>query len=173
MTTVRVHVSRRDLVKFSLALAPRLTSNWILWAVLWAGVAGYWAYDHGLPRSGLDWTFLIVLPIVAATIGMFAALFVSLVGVLSASRESNGVLGEHVYTLKDDGFHETTRVNESLARWEGIREVRRTSAYILVQIAPGIGHVLPRRDFASETAFDEFWAELERRTGRGRLPISE
>jgi hypothetical protein len=72
------------------------------------------------------------------------------------------------YTLGEDGLEERTVANVTLIKWGGAWKVSRTPTYICVNIAPLLFHVLPRRCFATQQAYDEFWEGLQRLAPKAR-----
>jgi hypothetical protein len=168
MHTVLVTINRRDIALLSLSLLPRTRSTWIGLLVLAALIAGYLTYKHGIPQSPRSLGAFLIASIGGSVCGLASSFLLFLVQISIASRESNGVLGEHTYVLREDGLHEITAVNESVVKWVGLKEVMRTNAYIYIQIAPALFHVLPRRDFKDAAAYEEFWNALN--AGRARTP---
>ena len=82
----------------------------------------------------------------------------------------DGVLGRHTITLDEEGLREETEFNSSLHRWPGIRRPPIvTRRLVIVQIGPGMLHVIPAEAFASEESRREFVALLEQRRGGGGL----
>jgi hypothetical protein len=173
MTPIRVNIHRRDLVSLSLWLIPRHLSNYVAWVVLSLVIAAFLMYRRGVPETPRMAATLAFAAVIGGLGGIVIGCLLSFAQILVASRKSNGVLGEHTYTLRDDGLHESTAANESLVKWAGLKDVRRTPSYIYVQVAPGLFHVLPRRDFRSPTEFEEFWAALNARLGGTPNPSLE
>jgi hypothetical protein len=160
-SSVCVNIRRRDLVLLSLWLMPRHRSSYITWVVLALLIAAFLMYRHGIPETPYSAGVLVLASVLGGLGGIVIGCLLSLAQILVASRQSNGVLGKHTYTLRDDGLHEITEANETLAKWAGLRDVRRTPSYIYVETAPALFHVLPRRDFQSHEAFDDFWTALK------------
>jgi hypothetical protein len=130
-------------------------------------IAAVIVYGEGLPTGSRQWVVLAISMILGATGGLLAGFLISVLFIALSSRKSNGVLGEHIYTLQDDGLHERTDVNESLAKWAGITDIRRTRSFIFVQIAPWLYHIFPRRDFENPAAYDQFWVAISNFARRG------
>ena len=160
MTPIRVNIRRRDLLLLSLWLIPRHRSNYVAWAVLASIIAAFLVYRRGIPETARTAAVLAFASVIGGLGGIVIGCLLSFAQILVASRRSNGVLGEHTYTLRDDGLHESTEANESLVKWAGLKDVRRTPSYIYVQVAPGLFHVLPRRDFRSLAEYEDFWNAL-------------
>lgn len=167
MQTVRVNIRRRDLARVSLVMLPRLWSTRISWLTIAVLITGFLIYKQGIPATFPMVATLLLASFAGATGGIAAGFVFSLLQMAVLTRASNGVLGEHTFMLCDDGLHESTAVNESMVKWSGITAVDRTPSYIYIQVAPGLFHVLPRRDFESAAAYDEFWEALR---SRAKLP---
>lgn len=88
---------------------------------------------------------------------------VTILRVRNALRPGDGVLGEHVYELRDDGLHEQTSVNETLSSWTGIKSVDETRGYAFIGMQNGTFHVIPRSAFNSDEHANIFLSELKRR----------
>jgi hypothetical protein len=93
-----------------------------------------------------------------ATGGVLAGFLVSMIYVMFSSRRSNGVLGEHIYTLRDDGLpreHSCERVFGKVGRHKGL-------ANKVLYFHTGRPRILPRRNFDSPAVYDRFWASLKK-----------
>ena len=72
-----------------------------------------------------------------------------------------GVLGEHIYEIRPNGFFETTAFTGTLTKWAAIPRVARTSKTIIVQQSWWLFHIIPRRAFADDSAYNAFFQELQ------------
>jgi hypothetical protein len=141
MTTVVVDLTRADLLRL----------------VILATIVG----QRGIPASVQELA-VVLLTATIFVVGAVVAIFViNQVCVLIYSRESNGVLGNHVYTLREDGLLESTKANESLTKWGGATAVVKSSDCLYVQVSPGLFHVMPRRCFESADAYEKFWTGIQ------------
>jgi YcxB-like protein len=170
---IHVDVSRADLARMSLAVSLRHRSTLLLWGVVAALVAASLVLKHGLPTSGRGWSALSIAVLVGATGATVVALAISLLYVVAAAGHGTGVLGRHTYTVTADGLFERTAANETLVKWGGVRDLRRTASAIYVGVAPAMYHVIPRRAFDGDASYESFWAANQplRRAGgveRGR-----
>ncbi len=77
--------------------------------------------------------------------------------------QSRGVVGEHVYEIRDDGLLEKTPVNESLYRWSGFHKIGASGSYLFVYVTDNNVHYIPWRIFATKEEGERFEAELRRR----------
>lgn len=156
---ITTRMSRRDLLTFNLLVAPRLAAPWISlgFVATLTGIA--FVADQGLPTT-LRASFVLFFAIAFAAIVFLSFMLLLILGFALLS-PSHGVLGEHVYSVQSDGVREQTVANDTLIKWGGARDLVRTSAFILIRVAPALFHVLPRRSFTSQAEFDEFWERIQ------------
>lgn len=81
-----------------------------------------------------------------------------------------GILGEHTITIMPDGLHEQTAVCDSLQRWEGVQHIAENSRYIFLFIDTHMAHVIPKRAFPSDAAWQAFLAQAREYWREGKEP---
>jgi hypothetical protein len=158
--TIAVRLTHWDLVRINLGFMPRLWAAWTAGAVLAlaAGIVRLSMPDLGsVSRAGL-----VVLGAVA-----LLATFASMAGFLAAvaialSTPYHSLLGEHTYTFQADGLHERSSAKDTLIQWGRVQAVRRLRGFILIMVAPGSCHAVPRRAFASRGEYQAFWRAAQR-----------
>ena len=161
MSSVTVELSRRDLARLSaFALWKSTVARWILIAL------GVFVIGNLLTTRGTLGTLIGAIAILLTTlvfVGGAAVLMLLLnwAAIALASRESNGVLGRHVYSVRDDGLLEVTSANETLIKWGGATALYRAHALFYIQVAPGLFHIFPRRCFESQESFEFFWKSIQ------------
>lgn len=64
----------------------------------------------------------------------------------------------HEYEISEDGLYEKTAANETKTNWNGITDIRRLRHYMLIQIDPGLFHVIPDSSFENEEEFNNFYS---------------
>jgi hypothetical protein len=152
---VTTRISRWDLLTFNLLVTPRLAHTWIACGFI-ATLAGIgFVARQGLPTTPRAF-FIVFIAIALAAIAFLFFMLLFILGFVLLS-PSHGILGEHVYSVQSDGVREQTVANDTLIKWGGAQDLMRTSVFILIRVAPGLFHVLPRRSFTSQAKFDEFW----------------
>jgi hypothetical protein len=157
--TVVTTVSRWDLVKLNFLVTPSLPSTWISLGFVAMLTCGVWVTKEGIPITARAFLVLLIA-VVLATAVFFAFLLVFSLGLVLLS-PSRGVLGEHLFSVQSDGLREQTTANDTLIKWGGAQDLVRTSAFILIRVAPALCHVLPRRNFVSQSEFDTFWISIQ------------
>jgi len=149
-------ISRGDLVRFNLAILPRLKSTYTTMLFI-AALAFIWiASEKGMPNTKIDWIGIILVSIVGGIAGMLAGTLVSFVFILLSSSKSNGTLGHHEYEISAEGLFEKTPVNEGLSKWAGIQEIRVVGPYVVFRISSFLFHIIPKRSFSTEQEFIAF-----------------
>lgn len=157
--SVTTRISRWDLLTFNLLVTPRVGATWILFGVVATVVCVTSVVTQGLPTTPRA-VFVLFVSIAFAAIAFAVLLLLFILGFVLLS-PGQGLLGEHVYSVEADGVREQTSANDTLIKWGGAQELVRTSAFILIRIAPALFHVLPRRSFTSQVEFDEFWQRIQ------------
>jgi len=140
---------------------PRSRPNRFIFALLAIMFVGIMVGQRGLPRS-IGEVIAVLLTAILFLLGAAILIFVlTQLCILIYSRRSNGVLGDHVYTLRDDGLFESTKANETLTRWGGAMALFNTGVCLYVQVSPGLFHVIPRRCFDSAEEYQAFWDGIQ------------
>lgn len=159
---IRVSITRTDLVRLSLSRFPRTRSTWVLWFVIAGCLLVMDFVSDGIPVSPRAWGRTLFIASFAATFALIFGLVFSLVQILLASKTTNGVLGEHIYFFTKDGLVERTAVNEGVTKWGGAVAVSQTDSYLLIQIAPVLFFILPRRAFSDDAQYKQFGIEAQK-----------
>ncbi len=153
---VTTKLSRSDIFKFNLLLFWRLKSSLIFVAVV-ATMTIVFSLVESRPDSAKQVALTVAIGLVFGVLALVSTFIICLPLVLLASNQQSGVLGEHIYTLTEDGFHERTPVNESLHKWIGIKDVKNIGDYLVLQINSYLFHIVPRRSFATNEGFEAFF----------------
>jgi hypothetical protein len=145
-----------DLVFFNLAILPKLRSTYVSILVITLFVFGFICWKNGFPQTQNDWIAVIISSISVGFFAMFFGVVFSMISLLLMSSTKNGILGQHEYTLTNDGLHEKTSANEGLSKWSGITKVKVAGSYLLFQISGYLFHIVPVRSFETKESFNEF-----------------
>jgi hypothetical protein len=160
LQVVKVHLTTWDLLWFNVLIFPRASWGRVSIGLYVAmGLVGGIA-TGGVPATFDEVLFVVLFAGVLVTVCLVGFLVFLVLFVLLSSR-SPGLLGEHVFSLELDGLRETTSANDTLLRWGGVHGLHRTGGAIFIGISPMVFHVLPRRFFAWQAAFDAFWAAIQ------------
>ena len=155
---VATDVRRIDLLLFNLAYIPH--NKFIVIGGPAAAIAFLVGTINTSPFSEpSDWDYklaFLVLSLVVGYTAVFLGLIVCMIGILLSSKSKGGVLGPHEFAIDENGIHEITPVNEGKYKWQGIHKVRTYGRYITFQISSSLFHIIPKRSFASDQAFQEF-----------------
>ena len=168
MSVVHVDLTRSDLVSLHIRLSIRHKSTWIYWLVVAVLIAAVIAYQKGVPTTPRNWMAMLVAVVVGSSAAIAVGFVLSTMSIIFMSKQSNGILGRHTYTIRDDGLLEQTRANETLVKWGGAVGLRRTRDLLLIEVGPALFHVIPRRSFENDSDFEAFWRAVQRlRPGDG------
>jgi len=160
--TVIVTLTRRELLNFNVRRLFHWRSVGPTFLILFAAVVGWVSFQHGLPHSGRDW-FALIIGGAGGAVAAFALLYlISLLRVLLLAGRVPGGLGRHEFTFVSDGLLEKTDANETLTKWGGAHAVSPGSWGLLIEIAPGLVHIVPRHTFADQNQYDEFCEQAKR-----------
>jgi hypothetical protein len=162
MSTVVVDLTRSDLMRFSFRWLTKWPQLWKPFVVIFALVAAYLLYKHGVPADGRRWFTLVVAGVGGGIGGLILGILFALLGVRFNSGKMPGLLGVHEYTFTPDGLLEKTQANETLIKWGGAHSLLRTDSFLQINIAPGLAHILPQRAFGDRRDFEDFCAKAER-----------
>lgn len=164
--TIAVRLTQWDLLVLNAGFMPRLCA---LWAGLLALALGAGLLLSG-GHSGASRVALVSVGAVAliAVVASMAGFLVA-VGIVASSPVSNPLREDYTYTFQSEGLRARTAKRDMLIEWRRIRDVRRTRRFILIDVAPGLCHALPRRSFGSPREYQAFWRAARRLT-RDALP---
>ena len=153
---VTTNIGKIDLIRFNLAVIPRLRSTYVTILVIAIFVFGFVCWKNGFPQTQNSWIAIFAGSLAGGLFGMLFGVVFSILSILLMSSSTNGILGEHEYTLTPEGLHERTSANEGLSKWSGITKVKVAGSYLLFQISGYLFHVVPARSFESKENFKEF-----------------
>jgi hypothetical protein len=159
---VTVRLTWWDLARVNLGFMPRL---WAIWAVGVALALGAWLVRvsmSDLAESSRGALVVVSAVATVATLASMAGFLCAVAIALTSPASSSELLGDHTYTFQPEGLRDQTSVKDTLIEWGRVREVRRTRSFILINVAPGLCHALPRRSFGSNGEFQAFWQAAER-----------
>ena len=156
---VKTKLTKKDVLHMNLYLSFRMKSNLYSFILLFV-----FFLVLGLLNIPIDKeTSLLAITITAAlgaVVGWIAGFIVALLFVLCASTDKAGITGEHEFYILPEGLQEETKANKTLIKWHGIKALRKTKKFILVQINAYLFHLIPRRSFDNQDSYDKFWTEI-------------
>ena len=153
---VTVNLSKKDLILFNLHAVPRMKATYRSFILLASFIGIVVLIENGLPETGMQWIYFLISVGLGGLAGGLVGILFCLFSILMTSSKENGILGEHVYTIDEQGFHEKTTANEGLNRWTGVQSVAQYGPYLVFQISSYLFHVLPERSFSSREQFLDF-----------------
>ncbi len=170
-----VRITRWDLLRIDVGVMSRWHGAWLAWlgAVVAACLLQAWASE--VSGSVRGWLVMGSAVLLTTAIASAAGCLVAL-GVMLFSTDDARMLGEHQYTFRDEGLRDQAGGGDTLIRWGGVRDVRRCADFILIHVAQGLYHALPRRSFGSQGEYHAFWNTAQRlreRQGREAAPAAE
>lgn len=157
--TVTVNLSKADILAFHLYMFPRLPGNWVFLAVLFVGLFTFLVLADQ-PTESRAYPIAAVASGIGAFLGLSGALLVNLLALSRRIDRTPGVLGKHRFTLETDGLHEATHVEQTVYAWTSVSGVRKTPKFMIISIDRKQHLPLPRRDFANDKAFDDFYRRV-------------
>jgi hypothetical protein len=156
---VASNITQADLIRLNLHLLPRLRINQILFGFFF--VCGMYGALEDVPAliPG-DLVIAIVTSIALSVLALLACTAIGLIFQYASFSKNDGILGEHTYSISEEGFRERTVANETLHRWGSVRHVYRTPKHMFVMVSAHLFHVIPRRSFSDQRGFDLFHGQL-------------
>lgn len=168
--TILVRLTQWDLLTLNVGFMPRLVGLWttLTLAALAGGLTLLLSNDLSSTTRAL-----LVTGVAIALIGTLASMtgFLFAVGIVTSSPLSNPLLEGRAYRFQPDGLRTRTGERDTFIEWSRVRDVRRTRHFILIDIAPGLFHALPRRSFQSSREYQAFWNAVCRYT-QAALPAA-
>jgi hypothetical protein len=159
-----VRITRWDLLRLNLGVMSRWSRAWLGGLAAVAAAVLLQAGAHSIAGSSRGWLLMASAVLLTAAVASAAGCLVAL-GIMLFSSCERSVLGEHTYTFHDDGLRERSGARHTLLRWSGVRAVRRLGSFILIHVAPGLYHALPRRSFGTPSEYQAFWHAAQRLVG--------
>jgi hypothetical protein len=156
MPTIVVNLTRSDLLAFTFRWLTSWPQIWRPFLVIFALVAAFVLYKHGIPKTAWNWFSLVLAGVGGGIGGLLFGLIFALLGVILHARKAPGLLGTHEYSFVPDGLMEKTDANETLIKWGGAHSLLRTDSFLQINIGSGLAHILPRRAFEDHAAFEVF-----------------
>jgi hypothetical protein len=153
---VTTNIKRLDLIKFNLRFISSAPGTYKLFIFVVLAIFAYISWSKGLPDSWRDWKILLLGSFSGGIVAVILSSLTCILSILSMSKTSNGILGEHEYEISEHGLSEKTIANESINKWEGIESVKVAGTNILIQISGYLYHVFPLRCFESREEFNLF-----------------
>jgi hypothetical protein len=125
----------------------------------------------------LLWRAIMLIMMQLAPLGVFALLVAGLALVSIASRMNRTQHTLNRVTFGEGGIEGESAYVRSAFQWSMIKKVRRTRAYIYLFPQSRAAMVIPRRAFASQSAWDQFWESCQAKVraaqeGQQRTPQS-
>jgi hypothetical protein len=154
--SVTVQLTRWDLLWLNVGVMSRWHRAGVAGLSAVIGALVLQACAQSMTGVGRSWLVLASAVLLTAAVAAAAGCLVAL-GVMIFSNREASLLGQHTYTFHDDGLRERTDASDTLIRWGGVRAVLRRGSFILIHVAPGLSHALPRRSFGSPSEFQAFW----------------
>jgi hypothetical protein len=161
--TIVCRLTQWDLLTLNVGFMPRLATLWAGLLLLALGAGFGVVLSDGLSELART---LLVLVSAAALLGALASMagFLFAIGIVSSSPVDNPLSIDHSYTLGPEGLLTRTGKLDAFIEWSRVRAVRRTRRFILIDVAPGLHHALPRHSFGSSREYQAFWSAARRYT---------
>ena len=163
MLSVNTCLSKQDITSATISRFTRprvLLTSWSVWSLF---VALFLAFKRGLPHDLIGALTLVISASLGALLSVLVSLAFLLLRVRGSLKDGDGVLGEHDYQITADGLLEKTAVNETIAKWSGIKEVQKTSKFAFIELKNGALHIIALRFFSSQSYEAAFLSEIQRR----------
>ena len=93
----------------------------------------------------------------------FGMLLLSTLVCVFSPKMKRGILGEHIFEIRDEGLFESTPFNEALHKWNAIDKVKRLLWRHFVRVGGTNWFVIPDRSFPSKREAIDFAHELRSR----------
>ena len=155
---VHTNLSKLDLLRYNILVFPRIAVTYKSIAILSLLLLLFLCWSNGIPDSSRGWLVLVFSSVFGGMFGVLFGFVYCLVMILLTSKKKDGVLGEHEYSISEDGLYEKTLANEGTSNWNGVQKINVYGNYLLFQIPGNMFHILKRSDFDNTEHFEKFIA---------------
>lgn len=83
--------------------------------------------------------------------------------VVAAVSQNPGFFTEHSIVVTEEGVREETHLGHQFVRWKGVVRVHNSGRFAQVFIASNMAHLIPRRAFPDDSAFEQFYQTCRER----------
>ncbi|MDP1588992.1 MAG: YcxB family protein, partial [Prosthecobacter sp.] len=128
----------------------------VMCAVIALAYFAYIANDLGMPVDQRAWQIYILGSVIFAIAFFGLFLIINVLNAVTMVRHSSGVIGPHEMRLSPEGLRDTTPLTDSLTRWPGVFRITRRGDYLTIWTSPFMAHIVPKRAFADQDAFEAF-----------------
>lgn len=105
---------------------------------------------------------LIVLSVLGGGVAFLVGMVFALILIYLPKPLAPKGLGEHIFTINQQGLHERAPTNERIDKWSKIRSIEKSKNLIIIRVTSRYFfqfhyHLIPRRAFTTEVEFEEFF----------------
>jgi hypothetical protein len=154
---IRIHYSNtvKDMLAFQLSHAIRSPWHYVLfagWSYVWLSpVTEEWSYWSCLSCTVKYYGIFSVIIVVSFLLLSMAPQFLRFL-----SKKHRASLGPKTISVSEAGVAEETDDSRSEYKWSAIQRVVRTERLVALYISPFLAHLVPRRAFDSNEAWQHF-----------------
>lgn len=149
-------LSVKDIVAINVRNYIANRTRYVMCVVIAVAYFAYIANDLGMPADQRAWQIYILGSVIFAIAFYGVFLVINVLNAVTMVRHSSGVIGPHEMRLSPEGLRDTTPLTDSLTRWPGVFRITRRGDYLAIWTSPFMAHVVPKRAFADEDAFEAF-----------------
>ncbi len=158
---INVEITKKDLFWMNSYMFLTTSGTYKIPIYAWLTMTGMYFYNVGLNIEIMQAVYKLSVFFGWSLTIFFVFYIFSTITILSGSADNYGVLGKHIYETKENGFIETTDVNETFINWGGIYRLIKNNNYIYIKIAPLLAHIIPRKCFSKDSEFEKFYSILK------------
>lgn len=113
--------------------------------------------EYQVPETSFNIGFFICLFVVYC---FFSAIVVVTISIVYAQKAFNQSSCRHKLFLNSKGYIDTTNLYKAEIKWAGVNRIKKFSTYICILGTNFTCLIIPKRDFASNNDFNEFYQKL-------------
>lgn len=154
--------SKMDVFFYQLHTISRITFFRVLFGGLFC-IFLYAQFDK-LDVRGYGFAITAITAFLTAVILSIPAIGLQIIilGMFTLFRNHSGIVGKHTLAIDSKGIRETTAFNENFHKWAGYRSFLSTKNYLIIYIAEGNGHIIPKLRTTTGRNIAEFEAAFKR-----------
>ena len=150
---ITTHVRRRDFVIFR--LSSLVCPGFFFWLNVAVSLYVVWILFQGVELTAIGSIWAVVALVVVWLLLLCLNVVVAMLESLLIPSLKRGVLGEHRFSLTDEGLLEETSFNRTLHSWDSVEGIRKLFGALMLRAGAG-WHIFPRTAFDDPAAREAF-----------------
>lgn len=156
---IKVDINRLDywnFNKYSIRKIPSLRRNFIL-NMIALPILVFIGFLFLRILFQMSFPLVLIVSIVGGIIGDLLLLYMMKLQIMKLPEDKEGLLGEHIIEISEEGIRESTSVNTGFNIWNGVHGIDQDKDYIYIFLDSMLAHIIPKKSFQSMVEANEFY----------------